>query len=286
MVHQDDVDLPMDERVFLQLKREGINSVTISRRPEASLIAQMIKLNQILAEIYGINNMAVIGQSDGTALETAVRNASYHLDEWHAALPEYMRDTPGNMARYASEGLGRTFVALHIGYYHYGQLLFYRFLQQDRHESVPNTHFYANKCKTYAANLCELLYTAKTNPNCEVLYSMVGHILVVSSTVQLYILLFSVDGEDIKIVRTRLERNFEILQHLRTFWPTLDLCLIRLRTFHQACRVSMDTSFRLDHWMLRFLSEFAHPVDDKFSEATNPNSLRMENRDLRDFFVD
>jgi hypothetical protein len=190
------------------------------------------------------------------------------------------------MAWYASEGLGRTFVALHIGYYHYGQLLFYRFLQQDRHESVPNTHFYANKCKTYAANLCELLYTAKTNPNCEVLYSMVGHILVVSSTVQLYILLFSVDGEDIKIVRTRLERNFEILQHLRTFWPTLDLCLIRLRTFHQACRVSMDTSFRLDHWMLRFLSEFAHPVDDKFSEATNPNSLRMENRDLRDFFVD
>lgn len=288
MVHRDDVPLPMDERVFLQLKREDTNTVKALPRPEASLIAQMIKLNQILAEIYGINNMAVIGQADGAALETAIRNASYHLDEWQAALPDYMRDTPVNMARYASEGLGRTFVALHIGYYHYGQLLFYRFLQQDCHGSVPSTLFYANKCKTYAAHLCELLYTANANPNCEVLYSMVGHILVVSSTVQLYILLFGVDDDEIKIARTRLERNFEILQHLRTFWPTLDLSFIRLRAFHQACRVSMNTSFRLDQWMLRFLSEFAQPVDDKFSEAPDPSALRVENIDaipsgLRDF---
>ncbi|GFF56861.1 uncharacterized transcriptional regulatory protein C1327.01c [Aspergillus udagawae] len=288
MAHRDDVPLPMDERVFLRLKQEDTNPAKISPRPEASLIAQMIKLNKILAEIYAINSMAVIGQADGAALETDVRNASYHLDEWQAALPDYMRDTPANMVRYASEGLGRTFVALHIGYYHYGQLLFYRFLQQDCHTSVPSTHFYANKCKSYAAHLCELLYAANANPDCEVLYSMVGHILVVSSTVQLYILLFGVDDDEIKIARARLERNFEILQHLRTFWPTLDMSLIRLRAFHQACRVSMNTSFRLDQWMLRFLSEFAQPVDDKFSEAADPSSLRLRNigaipSDLRDF---
>lgn len=277
MIHRDDVPLPMDERVFLQLQREDTCPIEVSPRPGASLIAQMIRLNLILAEIYEINNMAATGKADGAALETAVRNASHRLDEWQAALPDYMRDTPSNMARYASEGLGRTFVALHVGYYHYGQLLFYQFLHQDCHASVPSTHFYANKCKVHAAGLCELLYTANATPDCEVLYTMVGHILVISSTVQLYILLFGVDDEEIKIARTRLERNFEILQHLRTFWPTLDVSFTRLRAFHKACRVSMETSFRLDQWMLRFLSEFAQPVGDKYSEDADSSSWRVEN---------
>ncbi|EED15214.1 C6 transcription factor, putative [Talaromyces stipitatus ATCC 10500] len=277
MIHRDDVPLPMNERKFLQLKREDTIPVENPPRPETSLIAQMIKLNLILAQIYEINDMAATGRSDGAALETAIRDISHRLDEWQAALPDYMRDTPTNMARYASEGLGRTFVALYVGYYHYGQLLFYQFLHQDCHASVPSTRFYANKCKVNAARLCELLYTAKATPDCEVLYTMVGHILVISSTVQLYILLFGIDDEEIRIARTRLERNFEILQCLRTFWPTLDVCFSRLRAFHKACRVSMETSFRLDQWMLRFLSEFAQPVGDRYSEDSDSSSWRVEN---------
>lgn len=80
--------------------------------------------------------MAVAKQADNTALDAAVRNASYHLSEWHVSLPNYMRDTPANLARYASEGQS-----------------------------------------------CEILHTASADPDCKALHNIVGHILVILSTI-------------------------------------------------------------------------------------------------------
>jgi len=62
---------------------------------------------------------------------------------------------------------------------------------------------------------------------------------------------------------------------LRDVWPTLDVSFTRLRAFHKACRDSMDESFRLDVWMLRFLSEFAVVVDDKEVLAMTPVDLTV-----------
>jgi hypothetical protein len=64
--------------------------------------------------------MAVIGQDDSVQLEIALRSASHHhhLGEWQVTMPDHMQGARGNMARYASEGLGRTFVALHIEHFH------------------------------------------------------------------------------------------------------------------------------------------------------------------------
>lgn len=94
------------------------------------------------------------------------------------------------------------------------------------------------------------------------LYNMVGHVLVIASTVQIHTLLF---GDEASVVqaRARLERNFCILTKLRALWPTLDVCMERLQAFHRACRSSADTSFCMDGWMVRFLVEFANPVRDK-----------------------
>jgi hypothetical protein len=99
-------------------------------------------------------------------------------------------------------------------------------------------------------------------------YTMVGHILVIASTVQIHTLLFSDNATQIAASKRRLERNFEILSHLRNYWPTLDICFTRLQAFHKACRNSMDESFRLDQWMLKFLFEFAQPVDDRIMERS------------------
>jgi hypothetical protein len=272
MVHQDSAPLPMDEAVFLQLRRGDDVRQNISLDSASSLLAQMIKPNRILAKINEINERAVAGGANGVILEDAVKDVSGELDDWLAALPDYMRDTPANMARYASQGLGRIFVAVYLGFYHYGQLLFYQFLHEDCYGSVPSAHFYANKCKAHAASLCQILYEANSTPGCEVLYIMVGHILVIASTVQVYILLFSVEEEEIRTARSRLERNFEILLQLRTYWPTLDVSFGRFRTIHKACRNSMDTYYRLDQWMLRFLSEFARPVKDKYIEEVNKST--------------
>ena len=108
-----------------------------------------------------------------------------------------------------------------------------------------------------------MVYAALETPGCDTLYSMVGHVVVIASTVQIHTVLFSSDTSDVKAARHRLERNFEILQKLRALWPSLDMCMMRLQVFHKACRASMETSFKLDSWMLRFLSEFAKPVTDK-----------------------
>jgi hypothetical protein len=261
----DSIPLPMDETMFLGLGRGSslppdfdVDSAVLS-----SLQAQMIKLNRILVEINELNKRTVSGHTGGVILEDTVMELSNKLDEWHAGLPTFMHDTPANIQRYASQGLGRIFVAVYLGYYHFGQLLFYQFLHGDGHSTGLSAQFYANKCKAHAESLCEIVYASHSIPGCDVRYTMVGHVLVISSTVQIHTLLFSDNETQISAARRRLEQNFEILSQLRTYWPTLDISFTRLRAFHQACRDSMDESFRLDQWMLRFLYEFAEPVDDK-----------------------
>lgn len=96
------------------------------------------------------------------------------LDDWHANIPAFLHDTPANIQHYASQGLGRMFVAVYLGYYHFGQLLFYQFLQGDCHSTVLSARFYANKCKMYAERLCEIVYASHSVPNCDVQYTMVG----------------------------------------------------------------------------------------------------------------
>jgi hypothetical protein len=258
------IPLPIDETVFLRLKPgdRGPSDTELPSDPSSSLLAQMIKLNSILEEVNAVNETAVTNQLCEVRLDEIVDSLSQKLDDWVHNIPDEMRDTPANLARYASQGLGSMFVAVYLGYYHYGQLLYYQFLHEDCFES-PHARSYANKCKAHAIGLCEILYRANATPGCEVLYTMVGHVLVIASTVQLHILLFAADEVAICAARARLERNFEILTKLQSYWPTIDVCFSRFREFHKACQKSTETSFRMDRWMLRFLSEFARPVGEE-----------------------
>jgi hypothetical protein len=263
--------LPMDDVAFLSLRQGEPLATTFdqgSTSASSPLLAQMITLNRILLEINSLNERTVSGATSGILLENEVMHLSNALDEWHNSLPPFMHDTPVNLQRYASQGLGRIFVAVYLGYYHFGQLLFYQFLHGDCHDTVLSASFYADKCKAHAESLCEIIYAANSIPNCDVRYTMVGHIMVIASTVQIHTLLFSDNEIQIAAARRRLERNFEILSQLRNYWPTLDICFTRLQAFHKACRNSMDDSFRLDQWMLRFLSEFAEPVDDRIMDGS------------------
>ncbi|KFY12085.1 hypothetical protein V491_06917 [Pseudogymnoascus sp. VKM F-3775] len=260
-----DVLLPMDEMHYLALRKDSSPSVVGSSELDAlsPLVSEMIKLNRILLAINDFNETCVKGQPDGLLLEHAVHGLSRQLDDWVDALPESMRDTPENFSWYASHGLGRSFAAVYLGYYHFGQLLFYQFLHVGSYKSTPSVNTYAEKCKDHAARLCEMIYRAFSTPNCDVLYTMVAHVLVIASTVQIHTLLFSEDEPQIRIAHSRLEQNFKILLHLRTYWSTLDGPMMRLRAFHDSCRKSMETTFVLDRWMLRFLVEFAKPMEQK-----------------------
>ena len=253
--------LPIDEETFLQWRLGNPISPIENVDRQSSLLAQMVLLNQLLLKINDvIAESAAIGELT-SALERKVRDISQQLDGWHDSIPEYMKDTPDNLMRYAAKGLGRIFVAVWLGYYHFGQLLFYQFLHED--QQSPNQKHYSMKCKSYAAGLCNLVYAASSTPNCDVRYNMVGHILVIASTIQIHTLLFETDELDIREARFRLEQNFEILTRLREYWPMLDMIFSRLQIFHEVCRKSVDSSFRMDQWMLKFLSEFAEPIQEK-----------------------
>ncbi|KAJ5594209.1 uncharacterized protein N7459_000417 [Penicillium hispanicum] len=262
----------MEETAFLGMTRDTPCSAPVRPEKESSLLAEMVRLNRILQQINEFNIRASEAELDSPSLINNVNALSDQLNTWVEELPDRMRDTRANMMAFAAQGLGRIFVAIYLGYYHFGQMLFYRFLHEDTHGSSPLARNYASKCKSHATSLCEIVYASDTVPGCDVKYNMVGHVLVIASTVQIHSLLFGADNAHRALARARLEKNFCILTHLCRLWSTLDVCMERLMAFHKACRESADTSFCLDRWMVRFLVEFANPVHDS-------SAARAESRD-------
>lgn len=251
------VPLPMDDLSFNSMRSDfDPDLLHESGVPTSALFAEMLKLNRILSRIIDFNQACVTEHLEGISLISGVRALSHDLDLWLENLPEHLRDTPVNFRYFASQGLGRMFAAVYLGYYHYGQLLNYQFLSSALEEPSEFSQ-HADKCKHFAARLCSLVYRTHATPGSEVLYSAVSHILVIASTVQIHTLLFSGDESEIRISKVRLERNFEILLRLRTYWPSVDGAMSRLRAFHQTCLRSKETSFVLDRWLLRFLVQFA-----------------------------
>ncbi len=273
-----DIPMPMDERVFAALEpteppvpQQALPGSELS----ASLIAQMIKLNAILFDINTFNTKAVSGMLEEASVRESVAGLSAALDSWRSELPTDMQYTDDNLVYWANHGCGPSFVVLHINFNHSSQLLFYRFLHNSLTPDQPSstttqTSAYAAKCKAHAASLCEVIYQAAQNPATEVLYPLVGHMLVIASTVHLYMLLFSTDEDEIALAKARLEHNFQIISRLQKYWPSLHASFSRLDTFHKACLdESKDGTFRLDRWMLRFLLDFAKPVSGREGSDTD-----------------
>lgn len=258
-----EVPLPMDEVVFLGMSRDRGFDETVKTNRRSSLLAEMVRLNDILQQINDFNIRVAESKLDSVAILSDVEHLSSLLDSWLDELPDHIRDTPENLEQYSALGLGRVFVAIYLGYYHFGQMLFYRFLHEDLQSSSLLSRQYSNKCKEHAGRLCDIVYSSETVPNCDVKYNMVGHVLLIASTVQIHSLLFESNDLHLALARQRLEKNFCILTQLCALWPTLDICMDRLMAFHKACRESADTTFCMDQWMVRFLVEFASPVTDK-----------------------
>jgi hypothetical protein len=260
-----DVPYPMEETVYHSLSRQEMDPFSPGSTQEstASLLTQMIKLNAILFEVSLVNERAASAQQLDADHQAAVETLTAQLQAWYDNLPAELQDTHENLTRYAALGLGPMFVAVYLGYYHYGQLLYYPYLHGDSLDDTVQARFYADTCKAHSTGLCDILYRAYSTPGSEVYYTMVGHVLVIASTVQLHTLLFSTDEVQIHAARTRLVRNFQILTRLQSFWPTLDICFTRLREFHKALQKHKETSFRMDKWMLQFMFEFAKPIEEK-----------------------
>jgi hypothetical protein len=248
----------MEESLFFGLSADSSSFNSSS----SSICAEMVHLAHIWAEIHDLNKAAVGGLMEPERLRHAVETLSNKLNSWSASLQPHLKATKENLERYSSLGLGSALAALHLGYHYYNEVLFYQFLAENVEQSSESTSLYRDNCKAHASQFCDLIYTCQMTPGCECFYIMVGHMLVVTSTV--YIIM----------ARKRLEQNFEILTQLQSYWVKLDDSLSRLKAFHNACISSVESSFYMDRWMLSFILEHGTKVYEKFDHGGSSPSVQ------------
>ncbi|KAH7000686.1 fungal-specific transcription factor domain-containing protein [Ilyonectria destructans] len=256
-----DIDLPAEEGAFLCLTH---SSEPVSA--PSGIWAEMATLACLWAKIQDLNMASVNDGLHSHKLREAVDDLSSQLKQWKSSIPDFLVESLSNLDHYASLGLGSAFAALHLGYHYYSQVLFYQFLAgNDQSSSVPAEE-YAKRCKEHAKGFCDLLYLSEDTRDSECIYVMVGHMLTITSTVYLHMLLFSSTDDEIPYARRRLEKNFETLTKLQRYWVMLDKTLNRLQVFHNACTQSIEQTFRMDRWMLKFILEYGRSMPERFAQ--------------------
>lgn len=268
MQFSDTVPLPAEETYFVQS-----NATSILPPPARStgIWAEMARLARIWADIQEMNRASVEGDMAPSRLEIAVEDLAARLNVWRASLPSFLADNRQNRRHYISNGLGASFTALHLGYHYYSEILFYQFLAKaGSRDGLSKARTYAQRCAQHAMAFCDVLYDcdAATDGQ-ECLFIMLGHMLVVTSSVYVHMLLFADSSAAVPAdtLRERLEHNFTILTRLQLFWKTLESSLCRLKTFHNACLQSIEGSWDMDRWMLRFILEFGMSMPEKFIDG-------------------
>lgn len=101
----------MEEMAYLSLRQHDASNPLDTQGP-ISLLGQMIVLNNIFKQVNQLNVKAAQDQ-DNTPRIVDVQELTIQLDAWEASLPDYVRDTPSNLAHYAAQGLGRIFAAVY-----------------------------------------------------------------------------------------------------------------------------------------------------------------------------
>ncbi len=192
----------LDEEDFLALRE----------RPAGHGIwTQMAKTIDIFREILDI--IIILGSGEIFASQiNKVNQLAERLGQWEQELPARLKYRPENLTYFQRLGLGKTFLAMHIGYHHYWQLLSFPFLDP------RNDNRLASECKKHAMIVSEI-----ASQGGELVYYIIGHILVVSSSIHLHTLLLG--GGDVDRARVYLLSNFDILMKLKKYWPVIDAAI-------------------------------------------------------------
>ena len=220
--------VPMDETVFYNL-RPGEPDVS-EHEWKPGLWGHMVFLVEIYVQIQDLQkDLAEVADWDEDSIERTVRGIDNQLIAFEHNLEPHMRYSKENLNTYIRRGLGRVFTAFHLGYYHYGTLLFYQYLDH-RRPPTKNGRLYADRCKSNAKMVCDILRASREEEAAEALYNIVGHVTVVSSSVLLHTYLFGETAE-LPEARQRLESNLESLVQLRNYWPSVELMVSAAQSF-------------------------------------------------------
>ena len=214
--------LVADEKEFMALNHTtGQSYAAPLGSSENGLWAQMAKTIETFRHISETIHALGSGQSSISSQQDNIVHLTIKLDEWEQGLPTGLSFTTENLEYFHSFGFGKTFLAMHIGFHHFRQLLYFPFLDS-RRTSVANPQLrYIELCKMNAMQVSHIASISRRTGGCDLLYYIIGHILVVSSSVHLHTLLFS-DLEEADLARGHLVSNFETLMELKTYWPVID----------------------------------------------------------------
>lgn len=180
----------------------------------------MVRLAQIFGDVQDLHRQHVEGRRDDLQAEATAEAISRNFEHFTNTLPLKIISNEDTMAYYVAAGLGRAFMALHLGLHHYATLLYFQFLDTQA-EKTPKREQFASRCKHHAAAFTELLKVSMQAEGCEAVYVIVAHMTVVSSAATLYTLLMGQEDE-IPLARDRLQINFEKLIELRRYWPAVE----------------------------------------------------------------
>ncbi|KAB2580628.1 hypothetical protein DBV05_g839 [Lasiodiplodia theobromae] len=240
-------------------------------RPELrnGLWAYFISLASIFGEIQDLHLRHVGGEVEDAHFEEQAQKLAACLEQFAEDLPIELHLNVDNLRWHADQGIGRTFVALHLGFHHYSTLIHFQYLDIQL-PRTPKQRLFASRCKHHANTYSDLLKLSTEIPGCDAVYNIVGHMTVVSSSVLLHILFFG-EEEELPMTRQRLEQNFQILIKLRGYWPSVHGMMDRLFTFQKACMWTADpNTHKIDKWMLKFLLQHALPIEDKVDHSGTP----------------
>lgn len=176
------LSLPIHEADFLKMRKKDMfpESPNLATQAEvsSSVLVQKIKLNSLLSEIAQLNRALADEDLSYQDTQMVTEHLAHRLEAWQQGLPEALTNTPENLITQAALGCGSAFVALHIGFYHFSQLLHYQSLHQSLTFDVATsprfaeTHGYAEQCRASSTALCELVYAAQALPGAEVYASV------------------------------------------------------------------------------------------------------------------
>ncbi|CAG9939866.1 unnamed protein product [Clonostachys rosea f. rosea IK726] len=266
-------DLPTDEAAFHGSTALGSGEDSASG---PGLWAYMITLVEIFGEIQELSLRAAPSLPDNQSMhvDEQVGLLGQALTSWEANLPEHIRYSKANLLAFRAQGLGGPFVALHQGYYHYRMLLYYQYLDTKR-ATTEKTARFSKFCQYSALAHSDLLAFAREIGECDVLYAGVGHSTVISSSVLLHTAMFG-ESDEIIPAQKALQANFEVLQELSRYWPSLDLTIRRLSQFQLRCTEGdAIRAYDFDEWMVAFLLRYHLTLDEKRSRGVTKNDIAL-----------
>lgn len=261
---------PLEEATFNAIATEsplhvGLHNVELRN---SSLWSVIIPLTEIYAEVITLNRRCVYDYDFSSS--SKVQELSNLLDNWLNLLPLHLHDNPESHWNFIKQGLGQSFLVVHILYHYYALILYYQFLDKEnqyREDTAVSAEDieYSRRCKQHATALSDLMWRGRTQKSMECLWSPVnGHLLVVASSVHLHTLACSQGDMNTSSIIRMLEQNFIVLLELGQYYPSLENSMSRLRTFHRACqRKNAADAFDMDRWMLRFLNRYDQPMGDR-----------------------